>query len=104
MRETEARAMRITMIDRRTLTRMTCERYRKAPKKEKGRILDAFVEQAQCSRDHARRLLRNHGRRVPVNPQVVVEGDAHQRIPRRRKKIYGPQMMAPLKRIWEILD
>lgn len=58
--------MRITMIDRRMLTKLKCERYRKATKREKGRILDAFVEEAQCSRDHARRLLRNHGRRVEV--------------------------------------
>lgn len=96
--------MRITMIDRRTLTKLTCERYRKARKKEKGRMLDAFVEQAQCSRDHARRLLRNHGRRVEVKPQVFVEGDARQRAPRQRKKTYGLEVLAPLKRIWEILD
>lgn len=96
--------MRITMIDRRMLTKLNCERYRKATKKEKGRMLDAFVEQAQCSRDHARRLLRNHGRRVEVKPLVLVEGDARKRRSRPRKKVYGPEVVAPLKRVWEILD
>jgi IS30 family transposase len=100
----EAGTMRITMIDRRALAKLKCERYRKARKKEKGRILDEFVEEAHCSRDHARWLLRNHGRRVEVKPLVFVEGDARQRRPRHRKKIYGPEVVAPLKRIWEILD
>ena len=96
--------MRITMIDRRALAKLEWERYRKARKKEKGRILDGFVQQAQCSRDHARWLLRNHGRRVELKPSVFVQGDARQRMPRRRKKCYGPELVAPLKRIWELLD
>jgi IS30 family transposase len=92
------------MIDRRLLTKLKCDGYRRARKKEKGRILDAFVEQAQCSRDHARWLLRNHGRRVEVKPRVFLEGDARRRVPRRRKKRYGPELVAPLKRVWELLD
>jgi len=40
----EAAVMRLTMKDRRTLTKVTCERYRKASKKDKGRILDKFVK------------------------------------------------------------
>ena len=86
----EAAQMRITMMDRRVVAKLECERYRKAGKKEKGRILDEFVKTAKCSRYHARWLLRNHGRRVEVKPWVFVEGDARQRVRQRRKKAYGP--------------
>jgi len=96
--------MRITMSDRRVLAKTICERYRKARKKEKGRILDDFVKSAKCSRYHARWLLRNHGRRVEVKPLVILEGDAHMRTRRRHKKEYGPEVLAPLKKVWEILD
>jgi len=96
--------MRITMIDRQVVAKLKCERYRKAGKKEKGRILDEFVKTAECSRYHARWLLRNHGRRVEVKPLVFVEGDARKRVRQRRKKEYGPELLPPLKRLWEMLD
>jgi hypothetical protein len=96
--------MRITMIDRRVVAKLECERYRKTGKKEKGRILDEFVKTAKCSRYHARWLLRNHGRRVEVKPLVFVEGDARQRVRQRRKKEYGPELLPPLKQLWEMLD
>jgi hypothetical protein len=92
------------MIDRRSLAKLECERYRRATKKEKGRILDEFVETAKCSRYHARWLLRNHGRRVEVKPLVFLEGDARKRVRKRRKKEYGPEVLPPLKRLWEMLD
>ena len=96
--------MRITMMDRRVVAKLECERYRKACKKEKGRILDDFVKTAECSRYHARWLLRNHGRRVEVKPLVFMEGDARKRMRKRRKKEYGPELLPHLKRLWEMLD
>lgn len=96
--------MRITMIDRQVVAKLECERYRKAGKKQKGRILDEFVKTAKCSRYHARWLLRNHGRRVEVKPLVFVEGDARKRVRQQRKKEYGPELLPPLKRVWEMLD
>jgi IS30 family transposase len=78
--------------------------HRKAGKKEKGHLLDEFVEEAKCSRDHARWLLRNHGRRIEVKPRVFLEGDARKRTPRQRKKEYGPELLPALKRLWEMLD
>lgn len=96
--------MRITMIDRQVVAKLECERYRKARKKEKGRILDEFVKTAKCSRYHARWLLRNHGRRIEVKPLIFVEGDARKRVRQRRKKDYGPEVLPALKQIWEMLD
>jgi hypothetical protein len=77
------------MKERRVLTKAVCERYRKAAKKDKGRILDEFVESTELDRCYARWLLRNHGRRVEVKPLVFLEGDAVKRRRRQRKKEYG---------------
>ena len=96
--------MRLTMTERRVVTKTTCERYRKAGKKEKGRILDEFVESTELNRCYARWLLRNHGRRVELKPLVFLEGDAHKRARRRRKREYGPEVLPALKQIWEMLD
>jgi hypothetical protein len=96
--------MRLTMRERRVLTKAVCERYRKAAKKEKGRILDEFVKSAELDRGYARWLLRNHGRRVEVKPLVLLEGDATKRGCRQRKKEYGSEVLPALKQIWEMLD
>lgn len=92
------------MIDRRVMAKLEAERYRKARKKEKGLILSEFVKTARCSRYHASWLLRNHGRRVEVKPLVFLEGDARKRVRPRRRKKYGPELLAPLRQLWEMLD
>jgi len=96
--------MRLNMKERQAVTKALCERYRKAPKKQKGMILDEFVELTGYNRCYARRLLRNHGRRVQVAPGRLVQGDARlrQRAPRKRK--YGPELLTPLKKLWVTLD
>lgn len=96
--------MRLTMEIRDGLTKDICQRYRKATKKEKGAILNTFVETTGYDRGYARWLLRHHGLRVQVKPKVILEGDA-QRVPQRRPVVkYGPEVLAPLKEIWEMLD
>jgi hypothetical protein len=92
------------MRERRVLAKAVCERYRKSGKKEKGRILDEFVESSKLDRCYARWLLRNHGRRVEVKPLVILEGDARKRTRRPRKKEYGPEVVPVLKKVWEMLD
>jgi len=96
--------MRLTMRERRVLAKAVCERYRKARKKDKGRILDEFVKSSKLDRCYARWLLRNHGRRVEVKPLVILEGDARKRTRRPRKKEYGPEVVPALKKVWEMLD
>lgn len=96
--------MRLTMEIRDGLTKDICQRYRRASKKEKGAILNTFVETTEYDRGYARWLLRHHGLRVHVEPKVILEGDA-QRVPQRRPVVeYGPEVLAPLKKIWEMLD
>jgi hypothetical protein len=92
------------MKERKVFTKVLCERYRKARKKEKGEILDRLVETAEYNRCYARYILRNYGRRVFVSPGVQVVGDRGKAPRRPRPRTYGPEVLKPLKRIWEILD
>jgi hypothetical protein len=56
--------------------------YQRGRKKEKGEILDGFVEQTGYQRRYAARLLRNHGRVVRAGPGVVLRGDVDCRVKR----------------------
>jgi len=96
--------MRLTMNERKGVTKALCERYRKATKKDKGRILNEFVQDTGYDRCYARRLLRSHGKRVTVAAGVAVEGDARLTPKRTRPRTYGPEVLAPLKQVWEMLD
>lgn len=96
--------MGLTMKERKAVTGEVCRRYRKATKKDKGRILDEFVRTTGFNRGYARWLLRQHGRRVPVRPGVQVEGDGHLRPERIRPRTYGPEVQEPLTKIWTLLD
>lgn len=96
--------MRLTMKERKVITKALSEQYRKATKKQKGAILEQVVESTGYTRCYARWVLRNHGRRVEVQPGIVLEGD--RRIARRRRRAprYGPAVVEALTQIWKILD
>lgn len=96
--------MRLTMTERQAVTKALCAQYRKARKKQKGVILDEFVEATGYDRCYARRLLRNHGRRVEVVPGRFVEGDRRTRPLRVRPKKYDAQVLAALVKLWQMLD
>lgn len=99
--------MRLTMKERKTVTKAMAGQYRRSSKKEKGRILDAFVEAAGYNRVYAAQVLRGHGKRVEVKPGVVLEGRAGLKRPRReraREREYGPEVLKALKKVWKCLD
>ena len=96
--------MRLTMKERKTVTKALSKRYRQASKAKKGLLLDEFVEATGYNRCYARRLLREHGQRVWVAPGVAVEGDIRVRPKRAYPHIYGEQVRQPLKKIWEMMD
>lgn len=76
---------------RKAVTRQMAQRYRKASKPEKGRVLDELCGLTGWHRDHARRALRRA--LAPPRP----------RRPRRpRPPTYGPELTEPLRRIWVI--
>lgn len=93
------------MQERKTVTKAMAGRYRRSSKKEKGRILDAFLEATGYNRVYAAQVLRGHGRRVEVKPGVVLEGRARKKgPPKAREREYGPDMLKALTKIWKYMD
>ena len=96
--------MRLTMKDRHVVTKALCKDYRQATKKEKGRILDQLVKATGYDRCYAGWLVRSHGKRVALAPGVTVQADVRRKPKRTRARTYGPELLAPLKKVWEMLD
>lgn len=93
------------MKERKRIAEATAGRYRKARKKEKGVILNEFVELTGFARSYAAMVLRNQGRVVQVNRQVRVRGDIGKKQPRRgRGPTYDEQAVKVLVQVWRIMD
>ena len=58
--------MGLTMKEKKSLTRKIAPRYRKANKKEKGRILNEFVQTTGYTRKYASWILRMWGKKKYV--------------------------------------
>ena len=58
--------MRLTMKERRAVTQELVERYRKAAKKQKRRILDEFTALTSYHRCYAAHQLGRHGKQVRI--------------------------------------
>jgi len=96
--------VKLTMKERKVVTKALAEQYRRGSKGEKKRLLDQFIEATGYNRSYASRLLRNHGRQVKINPKVVAEGDVRVRRRRTGKRKYDEEVIEALTRIWEMLD
>lgn len=97
--------MRLTMQERRTVTKVLCGQYRRARKKDKGVLLTRFVEATGYNRVYAARLLRTHGARVAVRPGVIAEGSVRAKVTRPpRPKEYDAAVLKALKKVWRIAD
>jgi hypothetical protein len=95
--------MRLKMSERRALTRVVSERYQaSAGKREKGLILDQFTADTGYDRSYARTVLRNFGRKIRTGAKIYVGGKAPGT--RGRKRQYDEEVLAPLVKIWKILD
>ena len=92
------------MAERRVLVRGVSGRYRRSRKKEKGRILDEFVEMTGYNRAYAAWLLNQQGRKVWVKRNVAVVGEVKVRSGRKRRKRYGVEVERALIRLWKMLD
>jgi hypothetical protein len=92
------------MAERRVLVRGVAGRYRRSSKKEKGRILDEFVEMTGYNRSYAGWLLCQQGRKVWVNRRLAVVGEVGTGRVRRRRRIYGSDVKRVLIRLWKLLD
>ena len=90
--------MGLTMKERKAVTAVMVARYRRASKKQKGRLLDELVALTGYHRWYAVGLLRGHGP-PPGGPR----GRAEAR-PRRRPRRYDAAVLAALRQVWVIMD
>lgn len=96
--------MRLTMKERKTMTKAVATRYRRAKKKEKGQILNDFVADTGYNRAYAARLLRSHGKRLHFRPGVLFEGRVDAESRGKRAVEYGPEVQAALLSVWRTMD
>lgn len=93
------------MKERKRLAEATAGRYRKAGKKEKGVILNEFVELTGFARSYGALVLRNQGRIVTVNRKLRVRGDVGKKLPRPgRGPTYDERVVKALVRVWRMMD
>jgi hypothetical protein len=83
----------LSMAERRAITREMAKRYAKAPKKQRGRMLDELCALAGYNRSYAARLLRAKARGAPP---------ARKRR-RGRRPTYDRELVVPLTKIWAVL-
>lgn len=92
------------MSERKLLVKVEAERYRRARKKEKGRILDDLIALSGYNRWYAVGLLRGQGKAIKVGRRLRLVGDLARSTKRRRPRIYDGVVLECLKKIWMILD
>lgn len=80
------------MAEKRSITREMRRRYRKASKSEKAAILDELTALTGWNRSYASRTLRRKPKKRSGSET------------RGRKRIYTPDVMIPLRKVWVSLD
>ena len=76
------------MNEKRAVIKAWSAQYRKAGKKDKGRILDEVVELTGYNRWYAVYLLRGDGKVVRVGRRVRLVGDLRKRVKHPRRRLY----------------
>lgn len=84
------------MSSKNELVRAVLERYLKATKEEKTKILDELCSATKYKRKYAIAKLRDFQRRSPAERELLPR--------KKRKKIYGIECLIPLKKVWEFLE
>lgn len=101
------------MNEKQAVTKQLALEYKRATKKNKGRILDSLVRLAEYNRSYAARVLRHRvtanvlARGTVAGVQItVVEDERTKRRhkPRHRPRKYGKDVLVPLQKIWVICD
>jgi hypothetical protein len=96
--------MRLTVKERKKITAIMAPRYQRARKKDKGVILNEFIELTGYDRRYASYVLRSHGKKVRLNEKIVLKGDVRKSITRKKPKVYDAPVEDALKKIWYIMD
>ena len=94
--------MGLTMDQRKGLASEMARRYRQAPKKKKGQLIEEYMELTGCKRHHAAWLLRCWGTTVwhqrAGRPIKIVVGQRRSR--QRTPRVYDQQTGAALTKLW----
>ena len=85
--------MALSMATKKQVTKEMAQRYARARKRERGRMLDELCALAGYNRSYAARLLRLRAR-APARPAGARRRD--------RGRIYGPETREPLRRCWAV--
>ena len=100
--------MGLTMKEKQALTRQVAARYRKAGKKEKGKILDEFVKTTRYRRKYAGWILRMWGKKryVWIDGELIelIVGQPRKRKRRKRERTYNEAVFKALKKVWYLFD
>jgi hypothetical protein len=96
--------MGLTMSDRKAVIKAWSSQYKKASKKEKGRILDELVELTGYNRWYVVGLLRWDGKVIRAGRRVRLVGDLRKKARRTRGRLYDETTLVSLKQIWAIMD
>jgi len=86
--------MRLTMTDKKSLTKVFTEKYKYASKKEKNLILNEFINYTGYNRNYACQVLRG-----ALNPPTKTKKPKAKRRP-----FYDDEVWKALVKIWEISD
>ena len=104
--------MALTMHEKQAVTKQLALRYKRARKKEKGKILDTVIDLAGYNRSYAARVLRERAKpkvvgRVRKGRQTItlVEDErTKKKKKRRRPRKYNDEVIAALRKVWVICD
>ncbi len=96
------------MDQRRAVSGVTAQEYRRASRRRKGEILALLVHQTQLNRVYLGWLLRSWGKEVAVwangKPIRFVVGAVRPPRARRRRRRYGRAVAEPLRKVWYLFD
>jgi hypothetical protein len=96
--------MRLTMKEKQKATVVVAARYQKARKRDKGKILDEFIELTSYTRCYAAYVLRTQGEKIKVSRSRTFIMDVRTKVARKRGRVYDEPVREALRKIWYIMD
>ena len=86
------------------MIKVMAPKYRKASKKEKGAILDEFIQMTGYDRCYASQMLKSQGQKVRLSRTIVAVKDVTRKLPRKRPAVYDQPVKPALHQVWRIMD
>lgn len=100
--------MGLKMSEKKSITRETAPRYKRADKKSKQKILDEYTQTTGYNRKYAIHLLSTWGHEqlhmIDGKPVKFIVGKPRKRKKRIGKRIYDDSVREAVRKIWELFD